>query len=72
MHEWSGDTCQRQIVDWTVITDEASLNSISATPARNARRPAPTMTALDFATHEVAMVRKPKRELESVPLSVLH
>ena len=47
--EWSGPGYQRQLMDWTEITDHATLARIAARLSGTARRPAPPGTGLGAA-----------------------
>ena len=47
--EWSGPEYQRVLLNWTAITDAATLNSITAQIASTPRQPAPPVTGLGQA-----------------------
>lgn len=49
VYEWSGPTSQAVIVDWTEITDAATLTGIAARLEANRRTPADPATALGTA-----------------------
>ena len=49
VYEWSGPTSQAVIVDWTAITDAATLDAVTARLRANARTPADPSTALGTA-----------------------
>lgn len=67
--EWSGESYQRLIADWTVIHDSDALERLSATLETTARRPAPPVTALGraMAFGAILLARRPacwKRTLD--------
>ena len=47
--EWSGPEYQRVLLNWTAITDAATLNSVTAQIASTPRQPAPPVTGLGQA-----------------------
>lgn len=47
--EWSGETYQRLLVDWTEIAEAATLDAVAETLARKARGPGPPETAVGAA-----------------------
>ncbi|MEC7763876.1 MAG: DUF1194 domain-containing protein [Pseudomonadota bacterium] len=47
--EWSGPQFQNTLVDWTLVTDGATLDSIAATLTTTQRSPSPPSTALGTA-----------------------
>lgn len=49
--EWSGPTYQRILLDWTAITDPATLTRVASQLTSQHRLPAPPGTALGSAMH---------------------